>query len=134
MNQLLIKGARLCDPSQGIDAVCDLSLIHIWLHRGEEQHVADRNTVGQQHHHAVDANADAACRRHAVFERGEEILIDVACLLVSGSLHRGLVFKASALVDRVVEFGEGVRMLTAQDEQLEPLGVFRVGGFALGKR
>ena len=26
MNQLLIKGARLCDPSQGIDAVCDLKI------------------------------------------------------------------------------------------------------------
>ena len=30
------------------------------LHGGEEQYVADRLAVGQQHGHAVDAEADAA--------------------------------------------------------------------------
>jgi len=30
------------------------------LHRGEQQHVADCLAVGQQHRHAVDAEADAA--------------------------------------------------------------------------
>jgi len=30
------------------------------LHRGEQQHIPDRLTVGQQHAHSVDAEADAA--------------------------------------------------------------------------
>jgi len=34
------------------------------LHGGEQQHIADGRAVGEQHDHAVDAVADAACGGH----------------------------------------------------------------------
>ena len=45
------------------------------LHRGEEQHVADGGRIGQQHHEAVQAEAEAARGGQAVFQREDEILI-----------------------------------------------------------
>src|SRR5690242_8642595 len=38
-------------------------------HQREQDDVADRRTVGQHHHEAIDADALAASRRQAVFER-----------------------------------------------------------------
>src|SRR5579883_3336196 len=40
----------------------------------EEQHLADRRLVQQDHHQPVDADAEAAGGRHAVLQRDEEIL------------------------------------------------------------
>ena len=45
------------------------------LHGGEEEDVADRLAVGQQHAHAVDAEADAARGGHAKLEGVEEVLV-----------------------------------------------------------
>ena len=45
------------------------------LHRGEQQHIPDRLTVGQQHAHSVDAEADAARGGHAQLEGVEEVLV-----------------------------------------------------------
>ena len=45
------------------------------FHCGEQQNISDRLTVGQQHGHAVDAEADAARRGHAQFEGVEEVLV-----------------------------------------------------------
>ena len=42
-----------------------------WAQQREEHHVADRLAVGQQHDHAVDADAHAAGGGHAVLERGD---------------------------------------------------------------
>src|SRR5262245_34151897 len=39
---------------------------------GEGDHVADAGRAGQQHHHAVPAERDAAVRRRAVLERVEQ--------------------------------------------------------------
>ena len=38
------------------------------LHSGEQQHVANRAAIRQQHDHAVDAVADAACGGHTDFQ------------------------------------------------------------------
>lgn len=73
-------------------------------------------------------------RGHAVFERREEILVDVGGLLVARGLERRLVLEPAALVDRVVELTERVGVLPPEDEELEPLGVFGVLRLALGKR
>ena len=58
------------------------------FHRGEQDDVADGRTVRQQHHQAVYAQSQAARRGHAVFQRGEEILIE----------HFGFVVAALALL------------------------------------
>ena len=45
-------------------------------HVREQQHVADRWGVGKKHDEPVDADADAGCRRHAVFERADVVVIE----------------------------------------------------------
>ena len=50
------------------------------------------------------------------------------------ALGRGLGFKAAALVDRVVQLGEGVAQLGAVGEELEALGHVRLILLALGQR
>ena len=44
------------------------------FHLGEEEDVADGVGARQDHHQAVDADAKAACGRHAVLQSAEEIL------------------------------------------------------------
>jgi len=43
-----------------------VSLLVHGLHSGEQQHVADRIGIGQQHDEAVEAEAEAARGGHAV--------------------------------------------------------------------
>src|SRR5512137_36584 len=44
------------------------------LEEGEQDHVADRRRVGEQHGHPVDADALAGGGRHAVLEGPDEVL------------------------------------------------------------
>ena len=54
-------------------------------------------------HKTVDADADAACRRHTVLKGTEEVLVDNHRLVVAlvGKTH--LLYEALFLVDWVVE-------------------------------
>lgn len=45
-------------------------------HLREENHVADRLLVGQQHRQAIHTHPQAARRRHAVLQRPQEVLIE----------------------------------------------------------
>ena len=104
------------------------------LHCGEQDDVADGVCAGEEHDGAVDAHAHAACGGHAVFERGEEILVEHFGLVVAAFALLDLLHEAFALVDRVVQLGIGVAHLAAADEELEPLGQARVDWAALGQR
>src|SRR5215831_12284815 len=44
--------------------------------QGEQDHVADRLAVGEEHHHPVDAHALARRRREPVLERSEVVLVE----------------------------------------------------------
>ena len=55
-------------------------------------------------------------------------------LIVAGGKQLFLSLKAAALVDGIVELGEGVRHLAAGYEQLETLRVVRIVGLSLCKR
>ena len=55
-------------------------------------------------------------------------------LIVAGGKQLLLSLKAAALVDGVIELGEGVGHLAAGYEQLEALGIIRVIGLSLCKR
>ena len=103
------------------------------LHRGEEQHVADGGRIGEQHHEAVEAEAEAARGGQAVFQREDEVLVHrgVGALRALGG---DLLFKALALVDGVVQLREGVAELAGGDEVLKALGKERVIALALGQR
>src|SRR5689334_4414113 len=70
----------------------------VGAHLGEEDHVADRGLVGQQHDQAIDADALARRRRHAVFEGAAEVFVVIHRLFVAGALGLDLVLEAGALV------------------------------------
>ena len=100
----------------------------------EQQHVANGSLVSEQHDHAVDTDADAARGRHTVLEGAHVILVVLHGLVVAAGLLGHLGGEALGLVDRVVEFGERVRVLVAGDDQLKAMGQARVILKALGKR
>ena len=96
-------------------------------HVREQQHVADRRRIGQQHHQAVDADALPGRRWHAVLERGDVVGVEVHRLEVAGVLLGDLGAEALGLVLGVVELGEAVGDLAPTDEELEAVGDERVG-------
>ena len=94
----------------------------------EQDHVADAFLTQQHHAQTVNADADAASGRHAVFERDEKILIQF--LLFAA----GLMFQRGALGDGIVLLGVTRRNFLAVDAALEDLDGRRVVGRKLGGR
>ena len=90
--------------------LCPKPLLVHRLHRGEEQHIADGSIVGHQHDHAVDADAQAACGRHAVLEGVDVVLVHLGGHDTLSVAQLDLLLKTLALVDGVVEFGESVAL------------------------
>src|ERR1700704_2391945 len=72
---------------------------HVW----EQDDIANARTVGQEHHQPVDADAQAAGGRHAVFERADVVGVVVHGLLVTRFLHARLLEEARRLVLGIVE-------------------------------
>lgn len=104
-----------------------------WLHGWEEEHVADRFGIGEEHDHAVDADAEAAGWWQAVFEGVDVVGVHWMGFVVAFALGFDLFFEALALVDWVVELAECVGVLTTDDEELETVGEGWVVGFATGE-
>src|SRR3954453_11284429 len=100
----------------------------------EGDNVADRRAVGQQHDEPVDAKAKSAAGRQPVFERRDVILVERLRLLVAGGARQHLRLEAGALIERVVQFGEGVGDLPAIDVGLEALDKPRIVAVGLGER
>ncbi len=71
-------------------------------HRGEEDDLAHALGAGQQHHQAIDSNADAAGRRHALLERADEILVVGLGLLVAPLQLGRLLIEAATLLVGIV--------------------------------
>ena len=69
----------------------------------------------------MTGNADPkpAAGRQSVLDGPQEVLVHRVRLDVAGSPHRGLRLEPCPLVEGVGQLGERVRVLTAQDDQLE---------------
>ena len=104
------------------------------LHRREEQHIANRGLVAEEHDHAIDAVAYAARRRHAVLERRARSRSRSPWPRRRPCPWRQPARQSGRLVDGVVELGEGVGVLVAGDNQLKAVGKTRVLCLALGER
>lgn len=111
-----------------------VAALSLRAHVREQDHVADRRRVGQQHHQAVDADAFAGGRRHAVFQGIDEVGVVVHRLVVAGVLLLDLQHEALGLVLGVVQLGIGIGDLAAADEQLEAVSDARVFVVAAGQR
>src|SRR5436305_12190348 len=85
-------------------------------HRREQDHFPDRAPPAEQHHQAVDAQAEAGGGRHPVLERLDEDLVVGLGLLAAGRQEALLVLEARPLLVRVVELGERVADLDAADD------------------
>jgi len=85
----------------------------------EQNHVTDVGRVGDQHHQAIDADAAAAGRRHAVFQRADIVGVEIHRFFITGILGCNLRLKAGGLVFRVVQLGEAVGDFAAGDKQFE---------------
>src|ERR1051325_3389877 len=79
----------------------------------EHDHVADAFLAEEHHAETVNADADAARWRHAVFERDEEIFVQLLLLAP------GLVFQRRALRDGIVLLGVAGRNFLAVVAALE---------------
>ncbi len=88
----------------------------------EEDYVADGGGAREHHDQAVDADADAACGRHAVFEGFDEIVVDF--LLFAA----GLVLEALTLHIGIIEFAVAWGNFLAVDDELIDLHGFAAGG------
>src|SRR4051812_27612950 len=77
-------------------------------HSGEKHNFADRLASAQDHHQAVDADADPPGGRHAVLEGAHVVLVVGLGLLVALGLVASLLLEAGALLVGIVELGEGV--------------------------
>src|SRR5450759_703680 len=115
------KPAKLVVSLRSLRALRSIS----FPHKREQDHVADRRAVGQQHDEPVDADAFPAGRWQAVLERADVVLVHRVRLEVAARAVLQLRFEASPLLDRIVELAEGVRHLEPADVELEPLD--RVG-------
>ena len=82
--------------------------------------------IGEQHHQPVDADAEPAGRRHAVFERADVVGVVEHRFLVARVLALDLRAEARRLVLGVVELGEAVRELAPRDEELEAIREERI--------
>src|SRR5262249_12268693 len=90
-------------------------------HEREQNHVADRGLVGEQHRQGIEADALARRRRHPDLERAAVVLVVIHGLGRTGGPGAQLRLEPGALVVRIVELGEAVRDLLAVHEQLEAI-------------
>ena len=75
--------------------------------------------IGEQHREPVDAEANTAGRRHAVFERTQEVVVDEHGFIVAAFHEFYLFFKTFPLLDGVVQFAVGVGDLFAVAHEFE---------------
>jgi hypothetical protein len=96
-------------------------------HGGEQEHVPNGWSVGQEHDQPVEPEAEAAGGRHAKLDGFEERFVDVRCgvsLIAIG--ESGLRGEKLALEQRIVQLRIGVRELHPRDVQFEPFDQFGV--------
>src|SRR5213075_843642 len=87
----------------------------------EQDDVADMGLIRQDHHEAVEAQSDAARRRHTVLEGPDEILVQLLRFLVPGGAQPGLLLEPPALLLWIIQLAERVRHFPLVDEQLPAL-------------
>ena len=102
--------------------------------RGEEDHVANRRLIREEHGQPIDPHAQTSGRRHAVFERPHVVFIDRMCLVVTGFLEAGLLIEAPPLVDGIIQLREGIGNFHARHEKLESLSKVGVVAMRLRER
>src|SRR3989338_6591185 len=92
----------------------------------EEDDLADGAAVGEKHRQPVDADAFAGRGRQAVGEGADVVFVHGVGFLLAALAPAELLEEALVLLERVVEFREGVAELKPAGEDFEALGERRV--------
>ena len=103
--------------------VCGVALrLCFGTHLREQENFLYCCLAGHEHYQSVYAYAYAACRRHAVLQGTQEILVYNHCLVVAfvGKTH--LFLETFFLIYRVVKLGIGVCQLFSVDHEFETFG------------
>ena len=95
-------------------------------HVREQQHVADRRGIGEEHDQSVDAYTQPRGGRHAVLQRAHVVGVVVHRLVVTCILALDLCAEPRRLILGIVELGETVGQLAAGNEKLEAIGEERI--------
>ena len=100
----------------------------------KQDHVTDGCLVGKKHDQPINADPFSGRRRHAVFQRAQKIFVHIVGFLVTGFPLSDLRLKTLALIEWIIQLGEGVGDLPSGNIKLEPVGQRRVRILATGQR
>src|SRR5688572_31346353 len=92
----------------------------------EQNHIAYRRGVREEHHETINADTKTCGGRHAVLERTHIIRVVKHRFLVASVFARDLRTKACGLLFGIVELGEAVRELAPGEIELEAVRDKRV--------
>src|SRR5690625_5173155 len=106
--------ARARDPA----ATPDPRNVLLWSHEWEQDRFPD-TCSHEQHHQPVNAEPDTSHRRHSELHRGDEFLIQIHRLGISGRCHHGLLGEPFTLNDRIIELAVCRSQLHAIDDEIE---------------
>ena len=104
------------------------------LEQRERNHIADRGTVGEEHGQTINADAQAAGRRHAHLQGLQKILIDALGLEVAGRPTLLLALQTLTLIDWINQLTEGIGGFAAHDEELKTLHQAWLAAVGAGQR
>ena len=94
-------------------------MLRLWAHQGEQNDVANGARAGQHHGQAIDADAFTTRGRQAKAERAHKIFIHGMGFGVAAFAFIQLLQESITLLDRVIQFAEGIANFKAADEELE---------------
>src|SRR5581483_4807486 len=69
----------------------------------EQDHIANGARVGQKHRETIDPEPVACCRRHAIRQRADIVLVHGVCLLVPARLLPELLLEPAPLLFGIVQ-------------------------------
>jgi hypothetical protein len=100
-------------------------------HLREQDDLANRLLIGQQHEQPVNSDAKSTRGGHAVLERLNEVFVEDVSFFVAPGACFDLLGEARTLIDSIVEFGEGVRHFDPANERFETLDQVGMPGLSL---
>lgn len=103
-----------------------LQKIRFGTHLREEEHVTDARSVREEHGETVNTDAAAGGRGEAVLQGADVVRVVVHRFIVALALRVSLSLEAAGLIVRVIELREAVRVLAADDIELEALADARI--------
>src|SRR5207249_8904029 len=128
------RRARTAIPASSLRPSFVWGAAALGAQQGEQDHLADRRLVGEQHEQPIDADPLAGRGRHPLLQRTHVVLVEPVRLLVTALQQLRLFAEPRELVDRIVQLAVRVGELAPADEELETVDERGIVSLALGQR